>query len=157
VTNGDSKDEQSRHDRELIELLNELRVVLPGVQVLFAFLLTVPFTLKFIDLSSSQRAAFVTALLSAAAASALLIAPSAFHRLRFREHDKEAILRAGNRLTIAGLACLALAIVAALYVVMDLMYETPVAVLIAAAAAVVFLLLWFVLPALGGDRRDARS
>jgi hypothetical protein len=157
VTDGEPKAEQSRHDRELIELLNELRVVLPGVQVLFAFLLTVPFTLKFIELSGSQRAAFVTALLSAAAATALLIAPSAFHRLRFREHDKEAILQAGNRLTIAGLACLALAIVAAIYVVMDLMYDTPIAVLIAAAAAVAFLLLWFVLPAAGGDRSGARS
>ena len=89
-------------DRELIELLNELRVVLPGVQVLFAFLLAVPFSSGWTRVTDLQRDVFFLAFICTAAASILLIAPSAYHRLRWREGDKEQMLRTSNRLAIAG-------------------------------------------------------
>ena len=80
---------ESKQDRELIELLNELRVVLPGVQVLFAFLLTVPFTQYFPKVTDSQKNVYFAALLLTAVATAFLIAPTAFHRIRWRDRDKE--------------------------------------------------------------------
>src|ERR671916_2197791 len=95
------EDRQERTARELIELLNELRVALPGVQVLFAFLLTVPFTQRFPDITSLQRNVFFVAFLSAAAATAFLIAPTAYHRIRFREGDKEQMLQTANVLALA--------------------------------------------------------
>ena len=106
----ESRDE--RLDRELIELLNELRVALPGVQVLFAFLLAVPFSQRFEQLTAVQEDVFFAAFLCTAVATALLIAPSVYHRLRWRKRDKDQILRTSNRLAIAGTAFLAAAIVA---------------------------------------------
>src|ERR671918_1181467 len=97
-----NEDRGSRLDRELMELLNELRVALPGIQVLFAFLFTVPFTTRFGDLTDFQRTVFFVAFLAAAAATVLLIAPTANHRLRWRERDKEALLRRANIMMIAG-------------------------------------------------------
>src|SRR5438445_13719808 len=93
--------EKQRVDRELIELLNELRVALPGVQVLFAFLLIVPFSQGFAKVSSAQRAVFFAAFLCTAIATALLIAPSSYHRIHFRRHDKERMLITSNRLALA--------------------------------------------------------
>jgi len=87
---------EERVNRELIELLNELRVALPGVQVLFAFLLAVPFTQRFAETTELQRDTFMVALLSTLAGSVFLIAPTAYHRIRFRDRDKEALLRIGN-------------------------------------------------------------
>ena len=84
---------EERVNRELIELLNELRVALPGVQVLFAFLLAVPFSQRFSETTDLQRDTFMVALLSTLAGSVFLIAPSAYHRIRFRDRDKEALLR----------------------------------------------------------------
>jgi len=139
-------DDQSRLDRELIELLNELRVALPGVQVLFAFLFTVPFTQRFADLTRLQRSVFFVAFLAAAVATVLLIAPTANHRLRWREHDKEHLLRASNRMAIAGLVVLAVAISAAVFLVTDLLYEVPAAAVTAAALAGVLAMFWYVLP-----------
>src|SRR3954467_4756980 len=94
---------QERINRELIELLNELRVALPGVQFLFAFLLIVPFQQTVASITDFQRDVYFTALASAAVATALLIAPAAQHRVLFRQHDKEALLRRSNRSSIAGL------------------------------------------------------
>jgi len=94
---GNGTENKSRHDRELIELLNELRVALPGVQVLFAFLLTVAFSQRFVDVTSSQRKIYYVGVLCAATATAFLIAPSAFHRIQFREGDKEWLVRISNR------------------------------------------------------------
>src|SRR5213595_3851650 len=93
---------KERADRELIELLNELRVALPGVQVLFAFLLAVPFANGWTRVTDLQRDVFFVAFLATAAASILLIAPSSYHRLRWREGDKEHMLVTSNRLAIAG-------------------------------------------------------
>jgi predicted membrane channel-forming protein YqfA (hemolysin III family) len=135
-----------RLDRELIELLNELRVALPGVQVLFAFLLAVPFTQRFERLTSVQEDVFFAVFLSTAIATALLIAPSAYHRLRWRERDKEQMLRTSNRLAIAGTAFLAAAIVGVVYLVTDLLFGLTASLLATLAAGVMFAWFWYGLP-----------
>jgi Family of unknown function (DUF6328) len=101
---------QARANRELIELLNELRVALPGIQVLFAFLLAVPFQQRFRQASEFERDTYFVTLCTALISIALLIAPSAYHRLNFRHHDKQRIVSFGNRCVIAGLAALAVAL-----------------------------------------------
>jgi uncharacterized protein DUF6328 len=141
-----SESERERVNRELIELLNELRVALPGVQVLFAFLLTLPFTQAFSKVTSVQRDVYFVAFMSTAAASALLIAPSAYHRLQFRAHDKERMLITSNRLAIAGTIFLALAIVQVVFVVTDVLFEVTPASLVSAATAGWFAWFWYGLP-----------
>ena len=138
--------EKGRRDRELMELLNELRVALPGVQVLFAFLLTVPFTQRFSDITSLQRNVFFAAFLSAATATAFLIAPTAYHRIRFREGDKERMLKTANVLAIIGTVFLALAIVCVVFVITDIMFGGFVPALVTALAAGLFVALWYGLP-----------
>lgn len=135
-----------RLDRELGELLQELRVVLPGVQVLFAFLLTVPFASRFTELTSGERAVFLAALICAAVASALLIAPTVFHRILFREHDKEWLLLLTNRLAIAGTVLLAVAMTCALFLVAEVLYGASLAAGVAAGIGALFLVLWYVIP-----------
>ncbi len=135
--------EKERRDRELIELLNELRVTLPGVQVLFAFLLAVPFTQRWDATTSIQRYAFFAAILCATAAIILLIAPSTYHRLRFRQGDKEQMLTTANRLTIAGTVFLALSMTAVVFVVTDVVFDLAVAIVLAVAAAAAFAWFWY--------------
>jgi hypothetical protein len=135
----ESKDE--RLDRELIELLNELRVALPGVQVLFAFLLTVPFSQRFGQLTDFQRDAYFATFLCAAFAPVFLIAPTAYHRLRFRDFDKERLITTATRLSITGTVFLALAITGTVFVITHVLFDTAVA---AIAAGVLFgSLAWF--------------
>jgi hypothetical protein len=138
-----------RLDRELGELLQELRVILPGVQVLLAFLLTAPFQQRFAQLPGSMRNAFFAAIVCATLATAFLIAPSAHHRMRWRAGDKERLVRIGNQMAIVGTVFLAAAIVLALYVVTDVLFATNLAVLTAVGALVVFGGLWYVVPLLG--------
>ncbi|MGH2637533.1 MAG: DUF6328 family protein [Actinomycetota bacterium] len=143
------KPEESREerlDRELIELLNELRVALPGVQVLFAFLLTLPFTQRFTALTGLQRDVYFGTFCAAIVATTLLMTPSAYHRLRFRRRDKERMLRISNRAAIAGLASLAAAICGAAFLIGDLLFETGGAAATLIATAALLLGLWFVLP-----------
>ena len=140
------KDAQERSAREVVELLQELRVVLPGVQVLFAFLLTVPFTQRFAQLTTLQQNVFFAALLCTAAATALLIAPSAHHRLLWRRGAREERLQVGNVLTILGLLFLVPAMVGVIFVITDLMFGSPTAVGVTVAMAASFVLLWFLLP-----------
>jgi predicted membrane channel-forming protein YqfA (hemolysin III family) len=135
-------------DRELIELLNELRVVLPGVQVLFAFLLTVPFTNQFAQITNAQRQVFFVTFLFTTASTALLISPSAYHRLRWRQHDKEQMLKTANRLSIAGMVFLTLALVCAAFLVTDLIFHATMAALVTAVVAGFFLWFWWGLPLL---------
>jgi predicted membrane channel-forming protein YqfA (hemolysin III family) len=142
--NQESRDE--RLDRELIELLNELRVVLPGVQVLFAFLLTVPFTNTFSSITNQQRQVFFAVFLLTTASTALLIAPSAYHRIRWRQHDKEQMLRTANRLSIGGMVFLTFALVGASFLVADLIFHTTAAALVTAAVAGFFAWFWWGLP-----------
>ena len=140
------EDHQQRTARELIELLQELRIVIPGVQILFAFLLTVPFSQGFTKLDSLQRGVFFATLMCTAAATALLIAPSAHHRLLFRQGVREERLKMGNTLSILGLAFLVPAMVGVVYVITDLIFNLTAALIVTVIMALIFLLLWFVLP-----------
>ncbi len=137
---------KERLNRELMELLQELRVVIPGVQVLLAFLLTAPFQQRFAQLPGSMRNAFFGSIACATLATAFLIAPSAHHRLRWRAGEKEPLVRIGNQMAIAGTVFLAAAIVLALYVITDVLFTTNLAVLTAVGAVVVFAGLWYALP-----------
>jgi hypothetical protein len=143
-----------RLDRELMELLQELRVVLPGVQVLLAFLLTAPFQQRFAQLPGSLRNAFFASIACATLATVLLIAPSAHHRLRWRAGEKERLLRIGNQMALWGTVFLAAAIVLALYVVTNVLFTSELAIATAAAAVVVFAGIWYALPLLGRPARD---
>ena len=140
-----------RVSRELIELLNELRVALPGVQVLFAFLLAVPFAQGFTHTTDFQRALFFVVLTLTAVSAALLIAPSAWHRIRFRQKDKERILRASNRMSIAGLGFLALSMTGAVMLIADFIYSPTLTIVSGIVAVVVYGILWYVLPLAGKD------
>ncbi len=142
----------SKLDRELIELLNELRVALPGVQVLFAFLLTVPFTQRFATVTEFQRDLYFGVLLCTALAAVLLIAPSAYHRILFREHDKPKIISDSNRLTIAGLFSLALAMTGAVTLISDLLFGTTFTLVVTVLTGLAFLGTWYALPFARGDR-----
>jgi hypothetical protein len=133
---------KERHDRELIELLNELRVALPGVQVLFAFLLAVPFAQGWKHVSSFQKDVFLVAFLGAGVSSALLIAPSPLHRIGWRVSDKEKIVAVSNNLTIAGLATLAVAITASVLLVTDYVFSRGFAVAITILIAMLFVAVW---------------
>jgi hypothetical protein len=135
-----------RLDRELNELLQGLRVLLPGVQVLFAFLLTVPFSQGFSQLDRTQRWVFVSALTCAAIASALLVAPSTFHRILFRDRDKEWLVVQSNRLAIIGTVFLAVAMTCALYLVVEVVLGHGEAIAIAAAIGVIIAVLWYAVP-----------
>jgi hypothetical protein len=136
---------KQRHDRELIELLNELRVALPGVQVLFAFLLAVPFARGWTTVTPYERDVFFVAFIAAAISSALLIATSAIHRIGWRVADKEKIVRVGTWLTIGGLTALAVAIVASVLVVTDYIFGRTAGVVAAVAIAALIVATWFVL------------
>jgi Kef-type K+ transport system membrane component KefB len=149
--------QRERLDRELMELLQELRVVLPGVQVLLAFLLTAPFQQRFGQLPGTLRNAFFASIACATVATALLIAPSAHHRLRWREGDKEHLLRVANREAIWGTVFLAAAIVLALYVVTNVLFATWVALVTAVLAVVLFAWLWYAVPLVRGSRQDQPS
>jgi len=140
--------------QELIEFLNELRVVLPGVQVLFAFLLTIAFTDRFQQLNGVQEVAYTTSFFAATVALVLLTAPSAYHRIRFRHGDEEMLLRDSNRFALGGLAAIAVSLVAAVFLVADLVRPGPVAGGIAIAAAVLIAISWVALPLLRGIRRS---
>ncbi len=136
---------ESKQDRELIELLNELRVALPGVQVLFAFLLVVPFSQGFVKVTSTQKGVYFAAFLCTTAAALLLIAPTTYHRLRWRQHDKEQMLATSNKEVIAGMTFLALAMSCVVYFITSFLYGGP-APYVTAAVAGAFAFFWFGLP-----------
>jgi Family of unknown function (DUF6328) len=148
-TIGRMPDQESRRekiDRELIELLNELRVALPGVQVLFAFLLILPFQQRFSQVGDVDRLVYLAALLSSAAAGALLIAPSVYHRVNFRRRNKERILLDSNALLIAGSAFTGIGIVCAIFVIGDVLFGFAVALALTLATTGLYVALWVVLP-----------
>ncbi len=144
ANNGESSDE--RANRELIELLNELRVALPGVQVLFAFLLTVPFSQRFDQLDDTDRRVYFAAVLATAAATVFLIAPSAHHRLRFRSGVKEQLLHVANVFAIIGLVLLAFAVTAVTFVITGVIYPGTLPGIVAGVLAGTFTIVWFVVP-----------
>ena len=139
---------KERLDRELGELLQEMRVAITGVQVLFAFLLTVPFSQRFTALSADEEKVYFAAVLAAAISSLLLIAPAANHRLVFREGIKEELLKAANKLVITGLFMLAAGTGLSLYLVTAMVFTTPLAIAVAAVVALITVFAWFVFPRL---------
>jgi Family of unknown function (DUF6328) len=138
--------ELERLDRNLDELFGGLRVALPGVQVLFAFLLVLPFQERFPDTTAFQEGVYFGTLLATAAASVLLIGPSARHRMRFRRDDKEYIVFSANRLAIAGLVCLAIAILGAILLISDFLFGTVAAVAATGAIGLTLAWCWFASP-----------
>ncbi|GAC1318946.1 MAG: DUF6328 family protein [Acidimicrobiales bacterium] len=140
-------------DRELGELLNEIRVALPGVQVLFAFLLSVPFSQRFTQLGPDQKKVFYVAFLASALSSSLLIAPSVFARLTWRHHDKERLLQVSNVLCILGCVALAIGVGCVVWVVSDLAYHSTVAAIATAIVVALITVTWFGLPLYDRARR----
>ena len=141
-----SESDLERCDRNLVELLQEVRVVQTGVQVLFAFLLTAPLAPRFPELTAFQRIDYFATLLVTGAAAMVLIAPTAYHRILFRLGDKEHLVQVANRLTLVGLACVALSMVGALLLVADLMFDGAVVVVTTVLAALACVLLWCLAP-----------
>jgi len=135
-----------RWDRNLIELLQEVRVIQTGVQVLFAFLLTAPLAARFPELTDFQRYDYFATLLATGAAAVLLMAPTAYHRILFRRGDKRFLVEVANRFTLAGMAFVAISMVGALLFVTDLMFDGAAVIVTGFFAAVACLLGWCVLP-----------
>ena len=151
----DGRDETplERLDRNWDELLQELRVVQTGVQILAGFLLTLPFQQRFTEIEDLNRAVFLVAFGLAVVATAFLVAPVSAHRLMFRKGEKAALVTLAHRCARVGLVTLALAVSAVAFVIFDVVTDTGVAVVAAGAALVLFVVNWLVLP-LGILRRD---
>lgn len=152
-----AEDHEQRVNRELGELLNELRVALPGVQVLFGFLLTTPFQVGFSRITAFDRDVYFATLLSTAAATVLLVAPAAQHRLLFRQLDKERMLFRFNRYAIMGLICLGGSLCGATLLVTSILFTLPSAVVTAAVVAVGTAFLWLARPLLARARDSRRG
>lgn len=138
-----SEEEQERLNRQMTELLNELRVAMPGVQVLFAFLLAVPFAQRFETVTPFQRDVYFVTLLAAAIATVFLIAPSAYHRIAFQTGHKPRIIHVGTMQLICGLVALAVAMNGAVLLVTDFLFKTPTVVITMVFVASFFGWLWF--------------
>ena len=143
---GRNETEKERLDRNLSELLGELRVALPGVQVLFAFLLVVPFNQRFAQVSQFEETTYLVVLLLTAIASAFLIAPSAYHRIEFRQDDKKHIVFLANRFAIVGFGFLALAMTGAVLFVTSFLYSDTTAIVATALSGLTFAVLWYGAP-----------
>jgi amino acid transporter len=140
------EDEKARVDRELIELLNELRVALPSVQILFAFLLVIPFNSGFEQLSTVERWVYYAAFVSAALGTVLLIAPSSYHRLRFRQGDKEQMLFTSNKLLLTGMAFVAISMTLAVGLISEFVFGNVQALVAGIAIGGWVIWFWYGLP-----------
>ena len=145
-SSGRQETPEERSDRNLEELLGELRVILPGVQVLFAFLLVVPFNQRFADVSTFQKYLYLATLLFAAAASACLIAPSIHHRITFRAQDKEYLVLRATRLAIVGGVLLAIAMTGAIWLITGFLFGDAITAVAAVAVAGTFAAVWYGVP-----------
>jgi predicted neutral ceramidase superfamily lipid hydrolase len=150
-------DAREKSDRQMIELLNELRVALPGVQFLFAFLLTVPFAQGFQRTTPFQRDLFYAVLVATALSTVCLIAPTATHRLRFHKNDRAYIIESASTFLIAGLVFLSLAILGAIALITDYLFDSTAVWLLPAMVAVALVVTWFLRPLLRGDRSSGPS
>ena len=153
-TDNDTESDTERLEREHEQLFDELRSIIPGVEVLFAFLLTVAFTERFEQLTDTQRGVYYATFFCAGLTLVLLLAPSSFHRIRFRQSDKDALLRAANVEALAALALLAVSIAGTVYLITDLMFTTTAAVVASATIFLVAAGLWWIYP-LSRRREDA--
>jgi Family of unknown function (DUF6328) len=151
---GRDESPEQRDDRNLMELLQELRVAGLGVQVLFGFLLSLPFTSRFEKLNQSQRHLYIADVLLSAIATALLVAPVAYHRIVFRQHQKEPLIRAANILALAGLAAVGLAITLAVLLVVSFVGLGGVGITIGILTGGLFAILWFAIPLLRRRRAE---
>jgi len=142
----DRRREERKRDRQMVELLNELRVALPGVQILFAFLLTVPFSMRFGELTPFQRDVYYVTLISTVLSTACLIAPSAAHRLRFHQGEREWIVESASRLMIVGLVILAIALGGSVLLITDVMFDGARVWIYPSAVVAVIVGLWFLRP-----------
>jgi Family of unknown function (DUF6328) len=140
---GNGEDQHERLNREYIELLQEVRTAILGVQVLFVFLLRVPFSQRFTSVGTLEQYIFYATLICTLLSAALLMAPSPHHRVLWREHEREKRLELGNRMVIAGLSFLALAILGSVFLISDLAIGGVAAGLATAGVGVVFLWLWY--------------
>lgn len=138
--------ELQRIDRNLAEMLQEIRVAQAGVQILFAFLLALPFSTRWGQIDELQRNLYFAALLLSALSAAFLIAPTAYHRIVFRHHDKIRLVETSNRLALAGLVCLAAAMIVIVVFVTDVLFKTPTVIVIAVGGVLLFGTLWFAMP-----------
>jgi hypothetical protein len=138
-----SEEEQERLNRQMMELLNELRVAMPGVQILFGFLLTVPFQQRFSQVTDFQQTVYFVTLVMAAVAAAFLIAPSAYHRVMFEQEDKPNIIRIGTGELLAGLAALAVAMNGAVLLVTDFLFSAGTVTVTVVLLASLYFTLWF--------------
>jgi hypothetical protein len=153
AVDGRDETELERWDRNFDELLQELRVAQTGVQILFAFLLTVAFSNRFADVSALEKWVFVVTLLSAATAAALLIAPVSYHRLVFRQGRKPELVHVAATLAKLGLLFLGAAIVGTVFLALDEVAGGAVAVPATVAVAALYVTLWYGLPTVNGFRR----
>jgi hypothetical protein len=148
----DAKSEEEKRDRQMIELLNELRVAMPGVQILFGFLLTVPFSQGFQRVTSFQKNVFFVTVLLVALSTACLIAPSTAHRVLFHEGQRPWLIEHANRMLLAGAGFLAVALVGAILLVTDYLFDGATVYVVPPLVALVLAGMWFILP-LGRRRR----
>jgi uncharacterized protein DUF6328 len=146
TASGREETEEERADRNLSDLLQELRVALPGVQVLFAFLLTVPFTQRFRSLSDFDEKLYFGVLICVALASVLLLAPTAGHRVLFRRQQKEYIVTVANNLALVGLLLLAVAMTGAIALISDFLFGTATAIISAVVMGSSFIGFWYAGP-----------
>jgi cobalamin synthase len=152
----DGRDETTaeRADRNFNELLQELRVAQTGVQILFAFLVTLPFTQRFGAITAPQKNLYLATLVCAAVSMACLIAPVSHHRILFARGQKPRLVQSGNRMLLAGLAFLFLSVLGALFLIVDVVASLTAAVVVSAVVAAWFVLAWYVRPL--RDRRRSR-
>ncbi|WBB79701.1 DUF6328 family protein [Micromonospora sp. WMMD882] len=138
--------EKQRWQRNFADLLQELRVAQTGVQILFAFLLTLPFSAGFGETTEFQRDIYVVALLAAAGATAMIISPVAFHRALFRQGRKPELVRFAHRMASGGLGLMLVSMVSAVLLITDFILDRPIAFLLSGIAGLWFLTFWVFLP-----------
>lgn len=156
MTAAPEETEAQRLDRELSELMQELRLMLPGAQVLFAFLLLLPFSGGFAKITPTERFVYLFAFLLATSSTVLLMAPAPYHRLRWRQYDKARMLPIANRQALGGNACLALSMTAVVFLITEVLFGTIPALGVTSGVAGLIVWLWYQLP-LGGRPKGNRS
>jgi hypothetical protein len=150
---GRDESQPERLDRNTVELLNELRIAGTGIQVMFAFLLVLPFNKGWTRVDSFQRTVYFITLLVVALAAFLLLAPPIHHRLLFRHGEKPFLIRTGNYLAIAGMICLGVGFVGILVLISDYVVGGAAPVIVGALAAALIVGLWFVVPLVRRDEK----
>ena len=151
------RDKDQESDRRLNELLQELRLALPGTTVLFAFLLSVPFSARFETVTTADRVVFFVAFLAAGLALVCLLAESGYHRVRGRPYNKEVMIRTTSHQAVAGLAALGVSLVSCIILVADFVYGSSVALLVAVPLCIGAVWMWFGLPLWRRWRGDPSS